>query len=101
MLKVGNYVPPSSGQEAMIERGWYGQGWVFKDEDAFLNHPDKVCYIAELSDVCYTRNDLLEMCSGQEKLAEEIFYMCDWASPETVLEETLDEIDDDYLGCGF
>ena len=55
MLKVGNYTP-KTGE---IEREGYGQGYIFKDEDAFLNRPDDVCYIAELSDETYTKNDIL------------------------------------------
>ena len=97
MLKIGNYVPASAGQEAIIERDWYGQGWIVKDEDAFLNHPDKVCYIPELSDDCYTRNDFLEMCSGQEKLAEMLFYILDWQTPSSALEEV--SLEDGWGWC--
>lgn len=99
MLKIGNYVPASAGQEAIIERDWYGQGWIVKDEDAFLNHPVKVCYIPELSDDCYTRNDFLEMCSGQEKLAEMLFYILDWQSPSSALEEI--SLEDGWGWCPF
>lgn len=39
-LKVGGYTPENDGREAVIDREYYGQGWIFKDEEAFLLHPD-------------------------------------------------------------
>ena len=82
MLKVGNY-NPKTGE---IEREGYGQGYIFKDEDAFLNRPDDVCYIAELSDETYTRNDIVSICKGNEEIATEVFNNVDWQSPEMEIE---------------
>lgn len=58
-------------------------------EYAYLDkeHPDKVCYIPELSDSLYTRQDFLDMCNGQEDIADRIFEAVDWQHPETYLEE--------------
>ena len=86
-LKVGAYIPETEDREAVIEREWYGQGHIFKDEDAFLHHPERVCYVPELSDSAYTRQDFLDMCNGQEEFAAECFYAVDWQHPETWLEE--------------
>ncbi len=61
----------------------------FKDEDAFLNHPNEVCYIPELSDATYTRNDFLDLFNGQEEFAEACFYGLDWQHPETWLDEAM------------
>lgn len=86
-LKVGMYLPETEDREAVIEREWYGQGHIFKDEDAFLHHPERVCYVPELSDSAYTRQDFLDLCNGQEKFAAECFYAVDWQHPETWVEE--------------
>ena len=58
MLQIGKYTAPQDGRPAIIQREFYGQGYIFKDEAAFLSHPDQVCYVPELSDTAYTRNDL-------------------------------------------
>ena len=42
-LKIGSYT-------SKLMREYYRQGWIFKDEEAFLNRPDAVCYVPELSD---------------------------------------------------
>lgn len=86
MLKVGNYNPKTGA----IERYLYRQGFIFKDEDAFLNRPDDVCYIAELSDETYTKNDILSICKGNEEIASEVFYNVDWQSPEMEIESLIE-----------
>ena len=86
-LKIGSYTPETDGAEAVIERDYFRQGWIVKDEEAFLHYPDKVCYVPELSDSAYTRNDFLDMCNGQEEFARECFYAVDWQSPETWIDE--------------
>lgn len=86
MLKVGNYNPKTGA----IERYIYRQGFIFKDEDAFLNRPDEVCYIAELSDKTYTRNDIVSICRGNEEIAREVFYNVDWQSPEMEIESLIE-----------
>lgn len=86
-LKVGGYVPGTVEKGAVIERDYFRQGWIFKDEEAFLLYPDRVCYMPELSDSGYTRQDFLDMCNGQEKFARECFYAVDWQCPETWVDE--------------
>ena len=86
-LKVGNYRPESNGQEAFIEREYFRQGYIFKDEEAFCQHPDQVCYVPELSDGAYTRNDFLALCNGQEDFATECFDAVEWQHPETWVDE--------------
>lgn len=81
-LKVGSYTPETEDTEAVIDREYYRQGWILKDEEAFLHHPDKVCYVPELSSEGYTRQNFLDMCNGQEKFACECFYAVDWQHPE-------------------
>lgn len=95
-LKVGGYTPVNGGREAVIDREYYIQGWIFKDEEAFLLHPDQVCYVPELFDNAYTRQDFLDMCNGQEEIARECFYAVDWQSPETWLNEQFDTYEMDF-----
>ena len=40
-LKIGSYTPETEDQEAVIDRGYYRQGWIFKDEEAFRLHPEQ------------------------------------------------------------
>ena len=95
-LKIGSYTPETEVQEAVIDRGYYRQGWIFKDEEAFRLHPEQVCYVPELSDEGYTRQDFLAMCNGQEELAEFLFEMVDWQSPETLKSELLATYEIDF-----
>ena len=95
-LKIGSYTPGTEDQEAVIDRGYYRQGWIFKDEEAFLHHPEQVCYVPELSDEGYTQQDFLAMCNGQEELAEFLFEMVDWQSPETLKSELLATYEIDF-----
>lgn len=87
-LHVGKYIPAdkNNGQE-VIEKEYYREGNIFKDAYAFLNNPEEVCYIPELSDAKYTRNDFLRICNGQVSFAEELFDQVDWQHPETVYED--------------
>ena len=86
-LKVGTYVPGTEKKETVIQREYYRQGWIFKDEAAFLFHADQVCYVPELSDEGYTRQDFMALCNGQEDFAAECFRAVDWQCPETWVDE--------------
>lgn len=103
-VKVGNYIPADemNGKVAVIERDFFQQGYIFKDEEAYLDKesPDKVCYIPELSDSLYTRHDFLEMCNGQEDIADFVFDAVDWQHPETYLEEQWAEELAECPACG-
>ena len=95
-LKICSYTPETEDQEAVIDRGYYRQGWIIKDEEAFRLHPEQVCYVPELSNEGYTRQDFLAMCNGQEELAEFLFEMVDWQSPETLKSELLATYEIDF-----
>ena len=86
-LKIGTYVPETEEKEAVIQREYYRQGWIFKDEAAFLFHADQVCYVPELSDGGYTRQGFMALCNGQEDFAAECFRAVDWQCPETWVDE--------------
>lgn len=74
-------------ENGVIHREPYGQGFIFKDENAFLNHPDLPYYVAELADDVYTANDFLEIAKGDIVLATIMFYSVDWQSPWTWMDE--------------
>lgn len=96
-LKVGSYTPETEETEAIIDRDYYRQGWIFKDEEAYLHHPQQVCYVPELSDAAYTRQAFLDLCNGQVEFADECFYAVDWQHPETWVEEQYRE--DEWGWC--
>ncbi len=89
MLLVGEYIPAAKDHSAIIRRAPYGEGMVFKDEDAFLNHPDKPCYKAELGDEVYIRKDFLDIFNGQEEFAKVCFDTLNWQHPETWYDEAM------------
>lgn len=96
MVKAGSVErKPDGGWQ--IDREWYGQGYIFKDEEAFLTRPDAPCYVAELSDEVYTHHDILRICNGQEEIAKLCFDEIDWQHPETWLDEAIRE--DEFEMC--
>lgn len=101
-LKVGSYTPPDEeGNGEVIERVYFQQGYVFKDAYAYKHEPDKVCYIPELSDEKYTRNDFLRICHEQEEFADELFDMVDWQHPESLMDDWFNNNEwKECTGCG-
>lgn len=88
-IMVGELLPEgeSTSTKRKFDRGWFRQGWVFKDEQAFLFHPSQPCYAPELSDKLYTADDILRLCNNQQEIAKQCFYSVDWQAPETWLDE--------------
>jgi hypothetical protein len=86
-MKIGNITYNDDGTIKDIEKEFWGQGYIFKDYDAYANEPNKVCYVPELSDTVYTRNNFVEICKGNEAEAYFLFDMVDWQHPETEYEE--------------
>lgn len=68
-----------------IEREFYGQGYIYKNEEAF-NNKKGTCYIPELSDTRYSYKDFLNI-TGNEEQARILFEEVDWQHPETLFEE--------------
>lgn len=80
-------------------------GCIFKDEEAYENDWNAVCYIPEHAfDHCekdsegfyevtgYTHNDLLDMCYGNREWCDYLFQSkCLWAYPDTYMTEWDDE----------
>lgn len=94
-----------------------GEGFVYKDEDAFLNHPDEICYIAEhaFDDIegdymtveeakakGETHKTIVEQCMDTwgedymltdeqaEYFATDVFGLAEWACIATYLAENYD-----------
>lgn len=96
-LKVGQYTPATDESETIIGREFHGQGYIFKDEEAYESSLDKICYIPELSDTAYIHRSFLDMMDGQESLARALFDHVDWQHPETLLAE--DYANGEYDDC--
>ena len=83
-----------------------GEGVCYVPEFAFENKSENNCDLFEFyqkeiaaSELLrnpywatggYTRQDLIDLCNGEEDFAEEIFDHLDWMAPETLWEEYLD-----------
>ena len=89
-----------SSEGVFYELEYGGEGNIYKNEDAFLNRPDEVCYVpeyaaedredwrvSESSDGCFTHNSLLALCKGNEEVCQDLFYSLEWTYPTTLLEE--------------
>ena len=86
--RIGKCVVNEDGEIVELEKEYYRQGWIFKDEYAFHHDPKKPCYVPEEEEEgFYTREDFLALCNGQEDIAEMIFDEVDWQHPETYFDE--------------
>lgn len=85
--RIGICKADNCGNITELRREFSGQGWIFKDWEAFREHPDAPCYVPELEDVIYTGNDFMALCNGQEEIAEELFDGVDWQNPSALMEE--------------
>lgn len=50
--------------------------------------------IEEVVSNCYTGDDFIEECGGNEELAERLFRYCDWQHPSSALPEVEDDDED-------
>ena len=84
---IGSYEEEDleNGIPEKIQRGWSGEGWVYKSYPAF-ERGEEVCYIPENSNYGYVREDFLNLSLGQEDIAEEMFASCRWQDPGTWIE---------------
>lgn len=96
--RIGICKIDEDGNIVELQREFFSQGWVFKDWEAFGNRPDAPCYVPELDDTVYTRNDFMALCNSQEEIAEELFYEVDWQSPSTLMNDW--EIAGEIAACG-
>lgn len=75
------------GRITKLKREFWGQGWIFKNWNAFEKHRDSPCYVPELSDTVYTGNDFMVLCDRQEEIAARLFCEVDWQSPAALMHE--------------
>ena len=85
--KLVDAVKEKYEQRLVIHREAYGQGHIFKDEEAYLHRPKDPCYVSELDDEIYSANDFLGIAGGDKALANLMFYSVDWQSPWTWIDE--------------
>lgn len=85
--RIGECILNYEGTLLELKKQYFRQGFVFKDYYAFHNEPKRPCYVPELDEVIYTRDDFLKICGEQEEIAEIVFNAVDWQHPETYLDE--------------
>lgn len=67
------------------EPDYCGEGRIYKDEDAFFNHPDEICYISE-----HAFDDI----EGDYMTVEEA--KVEGETHKTIAQQVRDELGDDY-----
>jgi hypothetical protein len=114
VFPAGFKVYDDNGNLIGYEYGNCGEGFVYKNEDAFLNHPDEICYIAEhaFDDIegdymtveeakteGETHKTIAEQCMDMwgedymltdeqaEYFARDVFGLAEWACIQTYLVE--------------
>lgn len=94
---VGKCAVDQEGNIIELVREYYNQGMIFKDWDAYQKRPNDPCYVPEMSDTVYTREDFLHLCNEQEEFADELFGGCDWQHPESLFEDW--EVNGEWSVC--
>lgn len=94
---IGECEVDEEGNIVKIDRGWFRQGYVYKNYEAYHNDKAAVCYVPELSDTAYTGQDFIDMCNGQPEIADRVFEAVDWQGPSTYLDE---QGSDELCMCG-
>ena len=108
METLGKILP-----DGTIEKEYSGNGFIYKNPDAFYNSPNEICYVSELDKdnieegVGWTYKQILELAqkfikenkeikkycgeSGTtaRQIAENIFDECSWESPATIIDQWL------------
>lgn len=74
------YIPDTSLNDIRTERPLY-------DEE-----------IDEVLELCYTGEDFLAICGGDEAMARRVFDACDWQRPSTALDELRREDEEEAVG---
>lgn len=76
------------------ELEWSGQGYIYKNFEAFLNKTDEICYIPEYGvdeegniEVSYTYKDFIKLATDSELTAEGLFNIVDWQTVEVLIDE--------------
>ena len=84
-MKTIGEIKVKDGIIVEIERGQTAQGYVYKNYQAYQSG-EGVCYIPELSDTAFTRQDFIDNFGEH---ADEVFYQIDWQSPFSYYDELL------------
>lgn len=95
----------SVGQECLIFKALefqLGSDIIYISDISLHEIPDD-CPITEIEDQeqalsdCYSGDDFVNICSGDVKLAKQLFDWCDWQSPEAALPEVIAAYADESL----
>ena len=74
------------GKYYIIEKGQTDNGLCYKNSMNYKTGKG-VCYVPELDDTLYTKENILDICENNQRLADFVFDSIDWQSPETFLDE--------------
>lgn len=88
---IGECEVDGKGRIVKLNRGWFRQGYVYKNYEAYYKDKSAVCYVPEFPDTAYTGQDFLDMCNGQPEIADRVFEAVDWQHPSTYLDEQGDD----------
>lgn len=96
VFPTGFKVYDDNGNLIGYEGDYNGEGFVYKDEDAFLNHPDELCYIPETA---FPENDEEE---DFETTPEYTYVLVEKAleigeTHKTIVEQCMDMWGEDYM----
>ena len=101
MRRIGNVSVGANNIILAVDKEAYGQGYIFKDEDAFYYQPYEPCYVAEhqdVGDVAWCFHSFLELTGGRKALAAYLFESVDWQSPSSLLDEELEPLLEKGIG---
>lgn len=83
MQTIGEYNPITKE----VTKDYHGQGFIYKNFEAFNTKSDDVCYVPELSQAKYNYSDFLLIAGGDHDRARQLFLAVDWQHPETLWHE--------------
>lgn len=75
-------------KDGTITKGDGPQGSIFLNEEAF-ECKKGTCYIPEEYDTQYTYADFLRIAKGNEDIAQTIFSMVEWQTPEAIYRDLI------------
>lgn len=87
---VGGIAQREDGSIIQVFREHYGEGDIFKSWRRFyLGALDEICYVPEGSDSGYSRESFLDLCDGDNELAERLFEAATWEHPESWIDQAI------------
>ena len=80
-LMIGSYIPETEDQEAVIDREYYRQGWIFKDEKPSSTTRSGYAMCRSFPMQPIPGRDFLAMCNGAGRICRRVFRCGGLAGP--------------------